>query len=469
VESSRLAEIITNSDKVPVGNITDNFEKQIKEFFSDSDNQKTIASELLNNQNAEGRLRVPSKVRESIISSILENFASLTRTEILAIPTLIKRLPQTMMSSDQEDALFEKFLEQVSKNIVPDMTKEELTEMITNIAKLHIKHPCKDEPIVRFFDRLGQADLSSSSCVIILSAASVLSQQKLAHATVRSSLVTLVNRVEKNHRFDIIRSLAKLPVFPEADTLLDDVGDIPSSSESLASGCLGLLTIRGGEKLFPRISEKISTEIIISVLENVVVETRVNRAVANLILERLGQEESLFKSSRAMAGYVKLVSVVNGDEKNLAWMFPAIAEIKEGSCDLSSALWLARAVGETDRVTWFKKHIQPKLAEISARQIRISSPESWVAERSVKHVEQISDALATAELLVKTDKGSVADHLCKLIHKHQKEEQLLEKIWIVLTQNGTSFPPSDSARKRALKEVTKTMFRAVRMAPVSSG
>jgi hypothetical protein len=109
------------------------------------------------------------------------------------------------------------------------------------------------------------------------------------------------------------------------------------------------------------------------------------------------------------------------------------------------------------------------LAEISARQIRIISPESWVAERSVRHVEQISDALATAELLVKTDKGSVADHLCKLIQKHQKEEQLLEKIWIVLTQNGTSFPPSDSARKRALKEVTKTMFRAVRMAPVFTG
>ena len=471
IEATRLAQIIVNSDKVPIGKITDHFDEQVKDFFKQSANKRSLVNGLLNDSLLDKeRLRVPSKIRENILSSVLEEFASLSPAEIQNIPVLIRKLPQTMMSSDQEDALFEKFLARLSTDLIDSLSVAMLEKVFTNVARLHIKHPCKDEPIVRLFEALASACVSSQTAVNILTVnASIVPKPKLSHPFVRKALVSMIQRVDKNHKFHILKSVAHLPVFPEADDLLD-LGVLPSSPDQLVDGCIGLLGIRGGEKIWNSISAQISKEIIVSILEKIGDVPRINSKVGLLMIGKIGEGELVMGSPRALAGYCRIVSQNADDvmmiEKTTTWMTTALRGLEEGSLDLGTALWLSRGVGESERISFFNTHVHPQLGDLTPNNVRACSRVDWLEERLVKHVESIVNPLAVAALLRETDSGPVADHLCKLIHKHQKEEKLLTKIWTVLTANGVEIPPSNSARKRALKEVTRTVFRTVRMAPV---
>ena len=104
ISTDRLIQIISESRKVPIGKITDHFDKHMKQIFS-RDSAQVSRAVLLDS--AEGKLQIPEKIREQILAGLVNNFETLSRSEVLLVPRLLRRLPATMMASESEDRLFE--------------------------------------------------------------------------------------------------------------------------------------------------------------------------------------------------------------------------------------------------------------------------------------------------------------------------------------------------------------------------
>jgi hypothetical protein len=457
--------MVVNSDKVPIGKVTDDFEKKFRSYFVDPMNQRRIATDLLNTPlSDEGRFRVPQKIREEILQSILNNFDSLNATEISNIPRLIRRLPQTMISSETEDALFEKFLASLN-----EMDSESFEKVLKDITRLHIKNACKDEPIVRLFHALSEKTFSFETRLMILSVTGqVVSIHKLAHPVIRSSLLKVITPIPEERTFEILGSISRLPVFPEAISLLTEF-NLPVVLT--LDHVLGLLSISGGETILRPHFENFPLNEVVAVIERSVELTRINPNVASLLVNKEGINELVLANPQALPGYLRLLSLVEDGDARVRSVV-SVARFPE-SIDVRSASHVVRAmdkagVPENVKSKFFDAHIRDKISSMTPSQLKAMVQSSWLADQFSANVDSLNSPEPVAIVLSKNPSSEVAERLLKLLEKHHKDRDVLVKVWNYLTEGGTSFGKDQPEKRRVLKEVTRLVFRQTRVAPVES-
>jgi hypothetical protein len=479
--SDRLTNIIVNSHKTPIGKVTDHFDKHLKDFFLQAENQKSLCEVLLRLDSEVGRLRVPPRVREGVLISISKMLESLSDSQILSIPRLLRRLPQEMVSCAEEDDVFEKFLQVFRDSLCMGASEQHICDTLVNVSRLHLKHPCKDEPIVRFFEALETSSHTSQVCVkLIRASATSVPKNKLAHPTIRRSLLNMIKQVQEVDLFSILRSISRLPVFPEASEFVV-VNTVPSSSDLLIDGSVGLLSMLGGEVSMRKISDSITPEILLRVLEEAVGLNAINPGSAECLVGLVKVGKPLSQNSKAIAGYSRLLSSIGdqaGVKEAIKTLEPSIKEVDTASAVRIMNYMMSSSTEVPVRDRFLRAHLKPRIAELSSRDIKVlfrsmnsGDDIEWLWSRLANDFSSIKNPETVAELMVKVNKGAVADHLVKLLVSSQKDQELLVRVWKILTENGVAFEnmevmDSNSPRKRALKEVTRLLFRSVRMAPV---
>jgi hypothetical protein len=491
ITPDRILGILTNSHVVPLGKLTDHFDKNMKSYFSSQENKRSLVSALLAEDVIEQKLKVPKKVRENILMAVSERFDSLNTGELVRIPSLLRRLPKTMMSSESENALLEKLLKRVSIDLLRDLPTERLSHLIRDVARLHIKHPCKDEFVVRFFESLSPASLESKTRLALLEfAAQTLSTQKLAHPLIRKTLIYLLQSLDEFARpGETVLMCSSLPIFPDALEILDahilsrrlqvNTGDTDDSIK----GCLGLLGIQTSPSMLSTIGQELLDQVRKSgctsaLLEGVVdfPKQRFNAEFASKLIDCITANEAC-TSLASIGGYVRLLLAADVPQERLNTDMKILLSNLSSSRrseDLLPMAYILRglSISESDKSissSLFKDHIAPHLEHVCPAHVRImlTSDNEWLGS---KIIEVSSDPAVLVAVLSITGQSAAAEKLSKIVPSVSNTERLLG-MWNTLTDSGTAFAnpdilASDSPRKRALKEVTRAIFRSVRMAPI---
>ena len=461
LEFEQIRSIIVNADKNAIGRVSDDFDKSLKSFFDEEANRRTIALDLMKSTGDSGRLTVPEKIREEIIVSLLKNMDEI---HLVSIPRVLRRLPQTMMASDNEDKVFECFLQLFVKNINL-LDKAQIHQVIQDVGRLHIKHHCKGEPLVRFFSALNGL-VSPESCGLTLSAvAEAVNGQKLAHPVIRASLLYMVNCVEPTQRFHLLRAMSQLPVFPEALVGLD-VGCLPTANEALVETCLGLLSIRGSEKLIAECVSRLPMDSIVAVIQQCVLVERINPHAAAVVINTENIEETVLASMGSVPGYLRLLQVSPDRLKRVVGTVKPTLESMERMMDIGQCLHVMKALRSEK---FFNHQIKPRLNELTPKDIRIllsGEGEGVVVNLVTSSIHLIEKPDTVAAVLSRANSGTAASHLSKLLAKYQKDPETLFRVWNVLTDRGASFGQDKRETRKVLKELTRIIFKQTRMAPI---
>lgn len=473
ISTDRLIQIISESRKVPIGKITDHFDKHMKQIFS-RDSAQVSRAVLLDS--AEGKLQIPEKIREQILAGLVNNFETLSRSEVLLVPRLLRRLPATMMASESEDRLFELFVWCVGSEV----SAGEVSGLVKDVARLRFKHPCKEEPVVRFFEALRSEALSSKVRLDVLRAAgSTLGRQKLAHPVVRASCLDLLRGVESECLGTIFSVVSKLAVFPEATDVLRSIcgkNEFPVSTEALVDGLLGLASMVVSphvESVFlPKfVSAVVSSEAATNMfLSGFVDLKRVNNNVVKTIAASINPE--FVKTSEAIAGWLKLLAdsestLLECESQRLVPQFEGTKDVDAVVSVMSCLLQASEAVQET----FFKQHVLPVLGKLGPGHVRVllSRENPWLNERVAKSASGVSNPESLAVMLVRVNTDAVAERL-RLSLKSASTETAI-RTWKILSQDGLVYATPAllaTPRGRLLKEATAAVFRSVRMAPIPS-
>lgn len=491
IAPERILQILTNSHVVPVGKLTDHFDKTVKSFFSSQDNKRSLVASLLTGDVIELKMKVPEKVRENILIAISEQFDSLNTGELVRIPSLVRRLPATMISSESEDLLLEKFLKKVSMGLLNDLSKERLSVLVRDVARLHVRHPCKEEFVVRFFECLSTAALSSGSRLALLGTASRnLSSQKLAHPIIRKSLLSLVKNMDGPLPLgDSIFICSGLPIFPDALVILDShiqSRTLEVSKSDLADaikGCLGLLGIKTTPDMLSSIGQELVDQVrnggqVSSLLEEIVElrKQQLNAEYASSLVNAISVNDAV-GSFASVGGYVRLLLAPGIPQERLTTdmksLLSTLQSVKKPD-DLLPVAYILRGLSvsgsdETTMLSVFKDHVGPRLKDLTPMHVRVMLTSNNESLGS-KIIDSSSDPALLVAVLSITGQSAAAEKLSKIVPSVNNTDTLLG-LWNALTDSGTAFADpeilaSDSPRKRALKELTRAIFRSVRMAPI---
>ena len=473
ISAQRLVEIIGQSDKVPVGRITDHFDKHMKHvFMTDS----LIVSQSLLAAESETKLQLPEKVREYILCGIGKNFESLNRAEILSIPRLLRRLPQTPMASESEDSLFERFLSALVDDLSGTLTASETAVIVRGVAQLHFKHPCKEEPIVRLFQSFSGKQVPPAFALTILEAAgSTLSKQKLSHSIIRSSCLGLLEGIEHQCLGRILDASSKLPLFPEAGHLMQTVVSrnvFPADSDARANGLVGIAAMTDVEILHSQVLPKLvgagaaNSEKFLSAISE---RSRLNRKAIDTIVDALDGHQ--VKSTGAIAGYLRLLAETGSERIGVEAerLLPNFPNGTENLNAIVTTMRCATAAAESTKETFFRQHIVPCLGELGAGAFKtlVGGKDDWLLERLAKSVNQITNPEALAVMLMKVNTDQVGEKLRGVLKSADLNTQI--RIWKILSEDGLVYANPgllSTPRGRLLKDTTAAVFRSVRMAPV---
>jgi hypothetical protein len=460
----RVAEILINSDTVAVGKITDDFEKNVKSFFQDSALTRSTICSLLEKDE---KLKIPLKIREMIVSSILSHFQSLSGKELVRIPSLIRRLPSTIISSETEDKLIEQLLEVFRSGLLNRLSKEDISKLIIDAKKLHVRHRCKDEFFVRFLSNLSCDSQRTTSLLRILGENVPI--RKLAHPVVRHSMIQLLRSVNTQVPMgDLLHAVSRLPIFPEGGEILAELSSrnlLKSDSvQDAVIGCLGVLRMKLPDSF--SLSEMVkkssqNPQGVESLLEGIcrVSDGPLNHSVVDLLVRAISIEKVAGKNPFVIAGYMRLLSLVS--PSRLSDEMKMLTDKLPVKMELDASIEILRHV--TQQREFFVRHIEPCIGELTHVHARkILKSEDWIVNRIV---EKSSDPVVLATILSGSGNSASAEKLVKILPTNDTAS--LVKLWRVVTEFGTRFPESNSPEKRLLKELTKNIFRSVRMAPVS--
>lgn len=491
ITPDRILGILTNSHVEPLGKLTDHFDKNMKSYFSSQQHKRSLVSALLTEDVAEQKLKVPEKLRENILMAVSERFDSLNTGELVRIPSLLRRLPRTMMSSESENVLLEKFLKRVSMDLLRDLPTKQLSHLVRDVARLHIRHPCKDEFVVRFFESLSPDLLESKTRLALLeSAAQTLSSQRLAHPVIRKTLIYLLHSLDELARLgETVLICSSLPIFPDALGILDEhissgrlLVDLADTDDSI-KGCLGLLGIQTSQGKLSNIGQEFINQVRKSdrtsaLLEGVVdiPKQRLNADFASKLIDSITAKDAS-TSFASIGGYVRLLlsadvpqERLNTDMKSLLSNLSSIRR----SQDLLPIAYILRGLSmsgsdKSISSSLFKDDIAPHLELLRPPHVRVmlTSDNEWLGS---KIIEVSSDPALLVAVLSITGQSAAAEKLSKIVPSVSNTETLLG-MWNTLTDSGSAFAnpqilSSDSPRKRTLKEVTRAIFRSVRMAPI---
>lgn len=467
VTAERLAEIIAKSGSVPIGLITDHFDKNVKRIFSDLSESKLIVHSVLQQTDAQSKLKIPEKIKEYLTGAIVKNLDDLRLDETLRIPHLLRRLPNGIMASDSEDRLLEGFLRKFFLNLT-SIPQNEISVVVLDVAKLRLRHPCKNVPIVRFFESIP-AILSSNGSLRLLSCVVALKREVLAHAVVRSRCIDLIRCLKNEDLGKVLGVLSRLAVFPEID--IDQISHVNPKSEnfSRAEGVASLLSLHCTPEQASICLGKLQNFNQSEFLERIVTLNRINSHVAEVLLENKRIDESLLKTSRDIAGWIRLVATARpadlAQEINKYKTAFLNSEIDRFSA-IQMTKYISRCVDSGVSAKDFLSQAVPD-SSFSAREISI------LCENDFPGIEEIAcsskDAEAVAIALSKRNTQGIADRL-KVVLKPITDVSILTRICTILSDSGNIHTDPEllmTPRGTMLKLTQKQVFNAVRMAPIT--
>ena len=479
--TENLIGILTNSNANPVGRITDDFDKQMKAIVADATNTHLITKAILNPAVREGKFKVPVKMREVILSAIHNHIEALTLNEFLAIPVVMRRLPPTLVSSDAEDLLYEQFLTQLVNARFSQMSPEQGREVVINIAKLNMKHQCKSDPTVRFFQAIANGPgLPVQQCIHLLEALpAVLSRQKLTHPTIRAVCFNLVQGLGDPPVGTVLKLASRLPVFPAisdfADSICRKAGTL--SSGQVVDAVVGLASIDCSDELATEVLPQWTMKLVKnesdvkSALTRIGALRRVNQRALTVLAGSLESHTVSSLDNGSIAGWLRVFST----SSKFASQIEAVPlKFIPSSTDLGHAVSAASIIADTaDEATtsaFISRCILPYAAQLTSGQLRtlLSSRPEWIRARIVEVIDQVSDVDAVATALVHTDSQIVAERL-RVLLKPVTDVDTLIRIANILNEAGIIYATPEllqTPRGKILKEVTGSVFRAVRMAPI---
>ena len=458
----RLCEIIVKSGSVPIGRITDQFDKEVKGIFGDSFRAKEISLFVL--RPSSEKLKLPPKMKNLVFDAVLQNIESLSFTEILAIPHFLKRIRAS--TGDSENRIFDRFCEKLFQNI-SSVSRDELVNVFSTVSQLEdLKHACKNAPIIRLFESMIPP-AQEASLRILSSAASSLKREVLAHPLVRSRCIDLVRALNEQDLGEVLHVVSRLPVFPESN--LDAIianNKAGSSSKGVATllsikscsmeqtkACLKKLESNFDQNDFlqhvPGIKKIWNLNAAIFLLETVIVPELVDK-----------------KHPRQIAGLLRLIMSCNDPNNQHAHHNPElISSFLQSSPDILSVATVLRYIplGDAQSLERLSGMINP--SDLTPGLMRILCQRPFPGLEALVCAATNIEALAVA--LVKLNSQIVADRL-KDLCKSVSDVKLLIRVSTILSESGTIH--SDPAllgtpRGSTLKEIHRKVFHVVRMAP----
>ena len=458
VSAEKLAGIILKSGTDPMGRITDHFDKNVKSIFSNPLEANFVSLTVLRD-GTPGKLKIPPKIKEKVVSALLESFNDLSLKDISAIPNLFKRFPASFLVSEAEDLLFERFVSTVFENLKAFSTQD-LQKILEDLSTVRLRHACKNEPIIRFFESV------SPTLNLLTASGLVLKREILVHPVVRARCIEFANNVSDHDLGLLLVTLSRLSVFPEVSLM--HLASRNRRSESPSEGLVALLSMRRSTTDEANACfAKLEGFDINEVLSGLVGIKRVNSVVADCVFRSL--RATNLNTSREIAGYLKLVSISRPEslsdelQKWLPLFKPDL------SSDALAVVTVVRCMSLSERADcceFFKQHAKP--TDLSPGQM------SHLCEHPFTGLEAIVYACTQAEsvavALVKLNTQAVADRLSTLM-KPIKNIAQLTRISSILSDSGAIHLEPDlmaSPRGSLLKLCHRQVFRTVRTAPIPS-
>ena len=461
-----VAQIILNSSHTPLGRITDEFDRQLQTFFDNQNSSSELVSSLLNQSTEQiAKFKIPIKIRQSVCISISRCLPNLSIPQFLAVPILLERLPSLMLATKEEDELFEAWIDQLMRRI-DSLDSSHFDHIVKAVRKLRIIHQCKQDPIVRLFEKFSRNIPTNRVVDILHSAGSKLNPPILNH--IRPHLVTLVLSVSPKDTGDISRILhacTRLPIFPECTLHVQQLFD-----HAVSSGVVDTRLVVAN--LFipsanPLPSETVRKSGIEELLSGIVVfpRSRLTDVKKSQILINSVTNRSTLSPS-ALAGYMRLKAVTNSADH----IDEILARFEESN---SSPIILADIIGSAISLVPDSHHFARLLGllktPLSRSQLILMLPDKLEVPEQVRRLveqAQVEDIVAAATLVDRIGFASepAINSLISLIDISSISQLIAaEKI---LSRNGLIYV--DSSASESLKRVTRALFRKIRMAPIEN-
>lgn len=467
ISADRLVAIIAGSHASPVGRITDDFDKTMKELFAQKETQTLLANSLLTDV-GETRFRIPSKMREYMLSSVADSFESLTAGQVMSIPVFLRKLPKTLMSSAAEEKVFELLLSHVWTH---NLAESQFEKLLVNISRLHFKNPCKDTPIVRFFEAVRQSLPVASKVNLLTAAAAVMSRAQLTHPVIRAACIRTLTSLPVVETGNILFLATKLPVFPQAKNFLEGIYSqhVPLTTPQSVKALVGLASAAEVNADFVSRIVKSCPDIDsqVKVLRHLARCGRINRVVAS---EISGWTTDRAWDNESVAGWCKVLKSAGRTDA----LPTTLHNFKSSRESIREAVTVAETVCEDlsgeELTGFFKSAIEPCMHLLSPKDAKrlLKTGNEALIRRTLKALDQVGRPETVAAVLVGKDSEQVAARLRTLLTGSDLET--LVRVEKILTQGGLIYAdPSvmtSSYRGRVIKEVTAQIFRSVRMAPV---
>ena len=467
ISADRLVAIIAGSHATPVGRITDDFDISMKDLFAQKETRNLLANSLLTDV-GEARLRIPSKIREYVLSSVADSFDSLTADQIMSIPVLLRKLPTTLMSSAAEEKVFELLL---SKVWTHNPSESQFETLLVNISRLHFKNPCKDTPIVRFFETIPQSLPVGLKVNLLTAAAAVMSRSRLTHPVIRAACIRSFTSLPVGETGNILFLASRLPVFPEAEHFLEGLFSqhVPLTTDQAVKAIVGTAAMAevNADFLSRIVKSCPDIESQAKVFRHLARCGRINPVVAS---EISGWTTDRVWDNESVAGWCKVLKSAGRSDalpntvnnfKPSRESIPEAVTVAENVCD---------ALSPEELTAFFKSAIEPCMQKLSSSDATrlIKTGNETLIRRTLKALDQVSRPETVAAILVGKDSEQVATRLRTLLTGSDLET--LIRVEKILTQGGLIYAApsvmSSSHRGRVIKEVTAQIFRSVRMAPV---
>ena len=414
--SSRLGveKVLLNSSNISIGRLTPEFELSITEYFSGA--SLPIAKKILANDSL-GVL--PEKIRSPLIKTITHSLTELSMSEFLAI---------LRFRSVLDNALFDLWIDELlNERRISQLDKTGIEAIISNILKIHLKHPCKDTPINRLFLALSVLERPAEKIELFLSVASrILAREHLAHPVVRSACVSLLSRLPADGA--LIHLSSRFPVFPDMNDLLLR---IPPSKDGAVLAVTGFLQSRLNDQavLSQWISKLNGSKDWNQILE--LLRSPVNIESASIFLKSINLKNITNIADLAKLGY------------NETEFINEVFSKLELPIDRAAVVAIYAAMPNCPD---FDLHVTPIIPILRPREVR-----SLRAHWKPHHLALFTDAVCVAELPL---------DISLSLRGMLKTEKSLERV--LLIQKALEANPS--CPRDLLKEVTRLVWTRVRMA-----
>jgi hypothetical protein len=445
-----VGQIIINSPQNPLGRITDEFDREIKTFFSNTDSVSGLVSNLLTDPS---NLKIPPKIRKMVCLAITDQLGNLSSSEFGAVPDLLRKLPSLMLSTLEENNLFDSWLsELVEPSRINSFTFDQLATLIVSVKKLRLITQSTDEPIVRLFEHIT-SHRSSVSPQVINDMFVIVSKKfdKQSMNKIRPSLVSLVLSIDSSEN---MHALVQLPIFPECTSHIDNL----FSASPVITPQLVVAYLMAPIKF--TLPDKVDFQSVCFEVANV--KQAIDAQKASQILASITSWNQM--TLQQISGYMRLKSVCQ-DESEVNDILNHVISLPTSRQTFSIfGFALKLSPNAPSLIRFIESLSAPLTRQDIVSMFPVNVPDHLVAVCDKVLVPKVTDVLAAASLATRLATPAASEKLLTLLETSSIDQLItVEKI---LSRNGLVY--LDGSASEPLKRTTRALFRKIRMAPIDN-